>query len=614
MKHIKTIIILLISGFVLGVGSFAIYFFMNPDMFSSLDRSEILKNILANNPQFALNPFSSRNSATEASLDQAAGAKEESLAIAAPSYWSDVKDYSYSYSSTVTTPGPKADSCPALFIPSEKQTAEYYDYWGDEGYFFKSVLMNADDEIRYYSLDMDGASYQYNGGEYAVKILSLYSPIVYSDTGLLQETTDEVNLKEASEEIYIEEPIDSVEADVIEDNAVYDYFGEDVEVEEVTENGVAYYVTTWKYQTNCDMDYLMRTVSVDVDYAKDVAVGVAEEESGDLETIIIKSWVRAEDYQMVKEETYIGSVAAANLVATYEMDLITSNDSFAAVADEFSFDLDVPVREIEWTDDYVDPYSDMEAYITKASDFMVGKSMVVPFVGSELGLTYAYFNFEYDSLDDRYSYLIDRDFYSTDEEGQQQYEDALESYWIKPGSNALATFDFANEDYSKSLTAAVFEGYITEDEILENYAYASDMDSVSKSVRINGGNATVTAYYYDMDSVRTFDVEEVSVSEGSAGSSEPGYAGDDEKLEFAESDYKFVQMYAVLDMGDFKYLLTYYSNTEGIEDAAFPSLVTYNITDAGELNTVLTAIRVAYEDMGGREEPMPVDDVETVEE
>ncbi len=619
-----------------GASALSAFLWFNRDKIfpSELDEASILQNIFKNNPQTLLSSSLTKSAGgrNTFALDSAesVAAEDQALGMPAPEDLQETKSYNYNYTKTTTVPGPKASICSALYVSDKTESYENYDYFDDENYYYKSISRNSGDSIMSYYLELGDETYQYQGGLYAVKILrNMNYGILKSDVSVeidattVDETSPNVStetiLPTEEEPMLIEEDESGIKETPETDIAEVDssYFGEDTSVEEVTENGVKYYVATWSYETSCDLSYDWKAVTSSSRDA--VTVMTPENEtSEDLRKVYVRSWSRADDYQIVKQEAYIDSVVAANLVSTTTTETDSRDVVFSQVADQFVFDLGVPVREVDMRTDYVDPYSDMAGYLSYTSNFIATNGIKTLAVGdSNYAMTSGYFNSEYGKQDEWYGYIIDREYYASTAEGQDLYDQAVENYWMKPGSSSLGSIDYANEDYSKSLYIAIFEGSISDDDIWNNYVYrGSDMESVNKTVLVDGEEMTVTGYYWDYDtstSSVTEDAPDTATSGSSSGSAGSGEDSAPAEIIMDERPYISAQLYVLISKNGFKYLINYYGSDETSEAAVLPGFVTRDLTIESVRNEFLGEIEATYE--ANRGIPEPAVDVmkETVE-
>ncbi len=285
MKDLKKLLLILLVFGLLGGGACTAFILLNQrGETEEIDESEVLANIFKNNSQTVLSPVLADGSAKRQSLLNTEESADSALGMPAPSILADVKSYNYNHVSNTSTPGPKASSCEALYVPTEEDSSESYDYFDSDKYYYKWIHYGPNGEILSYNLDKSSENYQYQGGEYAVKVLSnanVYRAVAEtsksnvvsveeSSSGSAGSSEDAVLLSEDTPETTVdstEENVTTTSEDVEEpalistDDVSSSYFGDDASVEEVTENGVRYYVATWSYETDCAATYDWKVMS-----------------------------------------------------------------------------------------------------------------------------------------------------------------------------------------------------------------------------------------------------------------------------------------------------------------------------------------------------------------
>ena len=355
--------------------------------------------------------------------------------------------------------GPAFDRCAMLSAVETNGTETVTMFTDDENEVFanKTIFTDNTGKLRQYSLFLSTGdhtdTYDYYGGKYAVHIYSDLTQDFFSDDDGTSETdtqtTDADRTSEAKQTV-------STDTDVESDKSAYiaygeqtddmpsvaqtdptgektqakspsfrDVFGDDATLEDIVKiDGRKYYVIQWAEKMPCSVE--RPTLFIDNTDANDDS---AWQDRSD--TITTRGYFDTETMVLKREEMYYKDASENNLILrTYYDETAKSDDlTWDAVKSDFTFDLDVPVKDIKMdiSEDYQNPPSeDQDSIIRELTSHEY--NLLIP---EDESLTFT--DIMMPSLDlqdmdispdlpDFMQYLQDRDFYSDDEYGEKMYE------------------------------------------------------------------------------------------------------------------------------------------------------------------------------------------------
>lgn len=363
---------------ILAIGGYAGYqhFFKGPQ------DQHVLANFIANN----------RNGALASPETLQAGARAVTASDQAEKMQSFMpyQEHAYEHSKSIYTIGRAVSQCDVSAWMKDYGSDEYWKYYDIEtgSMQSKSISYDKSGTLTNYWLQATDSSIAYIGGSYAVKEIGT-SNMLYSDSSGAERIRDTATVKDpVATEIVSDEPED-VSIDDVER-----YFGPDVQVsgrEKI--NGIWHYVIEQSYDISCGDNSTAQVKQITVFYADEV------------------------DFKPTRTEVYINSVSDQNLQYRVDVESESLDVSWADVADKFTFDFDVPIREYDIS---------QEAADERTKQYLVENNTTLILPTSALLTAYS---IDVPSLDQNTYYWNDRAFYPAGSKGTKMYEDA--TVWVR---------------------------------------------------------------------------------------------------------------------------------------------------------------------------------------
>ncbi len=487
-----------------GVLVFGIYQSSKPIQ-KEFDKAEFLAKVLEKNSQGVLASFSSPETLTSSQLSSsqksAEGSGYDGMGIGMPFF---DQNYNYSFDSYTTEYGKAKSKCEDSWMNSYDssyifKSDSYYYSDPDDYSTYKSKSLSYDKDgnlIGLYYGDSD-SSITYNGGKFAVKYEYDYSNEEFLTP--IEEYTSESNVEEV---VGIEEPIAYEDTTVYDDGTVYDetytpsiedYFGEDIEVEEVVYEGKSVYAITSKYSYNCsDLVYSARIMDAE------------ERSEGEMETIVTRSIVDKDTYEIYRIESYLDSISPQNLMNATTIKFERKNVDFAEVESLFEFDIDVPIKVVDSlasSNEYNDLYNTQLKNVVSELNL----NLIVP-SSSDLKLSYVYLpNIVVETTESKF--YKDRDFYPEGEIGDIMYKNATEVYpYDMDFAQSLISLSYNSEDDLGNYTYAnidVYENSYSFADLVLSEGYREE----SGEIEIDGVKTPVSFFYLSYPEMVTFEAD-----------------------------------------------------------------------------------------------------------
>jgi hypothetical protein len=513
-----------------GVLVYSLYFKTKPQVDTpKLDKLAILAKIAENNSPTTLN---SKASPATANLNtqQLSGTSEadsrtslsaESQMMPMPYF----QEFSYSFDSYVTEYGDAKSKCDeGAFDYSMYYKSDSY-YYNDpndySNYHSKSITYDKDGNIMNMYLSTHDESINYNGGKYAVKyIYDYYNDDYYNNDPTALEIEAAALQKEMpneAEEFEYVEP-ENISNDVIiedeympeyeepSDMRFSDFFGDDVEVEEIEDEGKTAYLVTSNYTDDCSM-YAMTYSS----YAKSE---VDASDKGDYDTVITQHYVKKDTYEIYKTISYLNEVTPSQMMYKSTTYTERKNVDFSEVAKNFEFGIDVPFKTFKSSQtgaDYTQKYN-------QAVMDMVNSLDMTLLVSASQDLVFSSFYSPKIVVETEESLIYkDRDFYLDGPVGDKLFEQANMDYSdLYPSSLYSLSYntqepdmyqgdmkgdvDVYNSEYGY-LSLEVYDAKTQIKDIIWSETYREE----KTEILVDGKNLTVYKYYLQYPDVVYFD-------------------------------------------------------------------------------------------------------------
>ena len=360
------------------------------------------------------------------------GVSADSMMIRYPT---ENRDYNYKKVTNVYTIGASANKCTQMLpFQGEITKDEFTQFFTSKSEYIPSYSKSITfigDNVYYYNLKNNSDEWQYQGGSYAVHLTNVQSILP-----LLERTPVDTTIQSTEGK-----SVDSVSPDtttsttVTPTNAVTNYFGPDAKVIGTeTINGVEVYKVMWSYQVACS----------------DIKSNPNGTVSNDGDTKVVSVvYAKKKTYEIIGESLYLNSVSTNNLLYTRMATEITKTvASFDAVKSEFTFEYNVPVKNVD-----ASAYQYDKEY----------RKAVLAYVGKHLDtVTYVTSKNLLQSLSSTYvtivpedqKHLIDRDFYSQNDYGTKQYENSKGMF--TPYTEAGKTYPTMQLSYTNAAASEWF--------------------------------------------------------------------------------------------------------------------------------------------------------------
>jgi len=447
--------------------------------------------LTAEQKQAILEAIIKNNSASLFNRNQSATPTSSGLAADAASSFAPLilrpnpTDYTYRHSTVILESGPAATTC-KIFTSSTTQpySTESFDFYGDNNsYNSKQISKDKNGNLIDYYLNNSTAttseSISYKGGSYAAKTSYDYSRVqnfngatsleVAPDAATKPDEPTPTGAPEDNSSSVSSEPSDTTTVDT--NDVITQYFGPDADiVDTVTKNGKTYYILQYSYQTNCnqDMKYLPLLDSVTSNYST----------QSTSDKIIVQNLVDSTTFEVISNSNYLTSVSTANLLNSYTTTIETNNSTFDQVSDKFTFEYDVPVKTIVYSN--YDPSKEAQNVI----DYLSKNSMTLLLLdlsGAKLQSAYSIPASQDANIDTNYFY--DRNFYPSGSLGDQMFNEA------KGTTNG---YIYSNLTLSYLFTQSTNDYYIGVD------VYPSSADE-TKLLPVASDNVTIQDFNLDVD-------------------------------------------------------------------------------------------------------------------
>lgn len=454
------------------------------------DEKDILARIAENNQGVTTN---AKDSFMRSSSD---GATLESMSSSLSMIW---REPGFHSSKTTYTPGKAESKCQiygygsSYGVSGQSFTVESRSFSSDSQFSSLDVVRTSDGEIVSFYLSNDEGYYEYNGGDYAVFQSRSNDDVVWmmeERDGALDTGSDQIEVLEGSDEVSIM-PIDLPKPDLddvpaeqpaVDERPVGDmptdpgdlisqFFGEGAKViRKGRFDGRSAYLIEYSSQTNCDTEL-----------RGDVAVSSRSDSklmTGNLTTMITRTWVDDEDFTYLESSWYVGSVKDSNLVASekYEVEKDV-NASWDQVKDQFKFLSGIEVRELQTSDtDFVE----LTNQWVKDNDLKI----IAPTDFNELLTSGLSVNEVYDShYREVNAYRYDRKFYLLGKIGDALF--TMNQPWDGGDHvSSMASIYLMDRSSDRYLDVTYFKGYSIE-RILKDY-YGSSEKGETNEIIVDG--------------------------------------------------------------------------------------------------------------------------------
>lgn len=484
-------------------------------------KTEVLSKILQNNSGSVLK--SAKNPSDLFSVSQAIAAeltnsetKEETAkditSSVAPMYIND--NYNFFHYTNTYKLGPAASQCPA-YGDSENfySKIDTYDYqkYQENSYYpqYKYLAYNKDNKLVDYSLSFDNYRYEYKGGSYALRFEENYDYINVKTDAINMETIESnTNTPLLQDEAGIATGgsgnnvvVGSPESIPEPKDVIPYYFGENSEVKEITQDGKKYYLVTYSYDTPCD--YSQKTTMKDPTISSNFRGKSLNENS--TKKLVFKDLYEADTYSLIKQEVYLTSINDNNLISSSEYVVEKYQKTPEEVADNFTFDMNVEVKNVPSTNYDENSYYPYEqdatkqtAYLVYLKNFLQDKDINVLVPSDE---KYELFETSAGSYYDvTKPYYTDRNFYANNASGQKQYEDYIylsDSY----GYNTEFSTTYTLKDTDEKSSDVGYYSIMTYDKNIDmsnfdEYFFGTGQYTTKENVNLKINNETITGTKY----------------------------------------------------------------------------------------------------------------------
>ncbi len=436
---------------------------------SPADQQQLLDRIAAANQTSNL-----RDLAAPTAAENAAAAGGDTSKLATPESLLLYREGFYK-SKTTTKYGPKATFCGSNYraYPIDEFTSEWSNLASPDGYYAKSITSDTQGNIIDYSLTTPEYTYQYKGGQYAVKLtggwgqawpLAARSAELDSTAGTGGGAAESTGTTEA----------DSATSTISRDaGTADDIVGIDADqsqkiVGEETLNGVRYYIVESTYDYYCN--------------------------GNDNQKVVSRAWAEKDSYVYAIQEDYLNSVNADNLISRFTYDEEQKQTDQINIAVEFALDYtNLTVKEID-TLEYV-PGS--EKYNQALVNYITANSLVVlqPQGGQFRAELIVSDKLNLPSSD---SYMLDRQFYRADAVGEAEYKQTSEVYSYKVDESEWPDLTYAfstaneNTDIYTYINVSAYRQPLSE--VVNRHVYDGAAKPEDVQVKVNGENVAAKLY------------------------------------------------------------------------------------------------------------------------
>lgn len=493
----------------------------------SLSEAEIFARILASNPSnmvsssanltaggaLPLSAQATRNYATDATVSAEAGESKLALPLIYPG---PRTGDNYTFSQTTNRPGPAISECAVYSgILTAARKFENYSYYDQSGkYSYKSLSYDANGNVLSFSLSnnagKDLVRYEYAGGNYAVKITKEnYTYLAADSQGA---TTDVAAPQPAQAPSSAGGGVDASperselpavapapdEASIRNNGDVINRFGSEAKLlGKETINGTEAYVVQWSYETSCDPAISPMPLAVDGN-SSSRRENLIKPNNNNLKKIVLKAWADAKTFELIHQETYLGSATKDRLIYENDQRFETKKVDFSQVAKNFEFNLQVSVREI---DAQVARKAAQEKYAREFAKFLTDNKLVALQPINTLKLQHLYSSKV--NMPNIYSYFNDRDYYPMGTKGDEQMRALRASLSYLPPSDIEGTpllttsyYQSTRENYQQ-LNIDVLSLQRDKSKLNSRYAFPSGAGQSTKvAIQIDGKSVAATKYSY----------------------------------------------------------------------------------------------------------------------
>ncbi len=521
-------------------------------------------------------------------------------------------DYNYSHVTNTYTVGPKKSECNFYYDQSSK--SEYYQYFETDPlkneYYTKSMEFDESGNLISYFLNTPQEYIEYHGGDYAISTKAYDQPTPMplketSSTNVVE--TNEVTTEESESITPIEIEIDPLTEDTtevngvvnpsepdqssssgsnvgsadggsgdgatypVEDqvyNAIDSLFSPTAKVEEIKEDDkVKYYIVTDSYQNWCGGE-----LSEYESLSKSATV--TNSDQGNEVTMVTKTWYDANSFEIFQSESYLDSETPENLMFRTETKMDKGNVEFTKVADRFTFDYDVEVKDVP-QDEYIDyPYDNevasQNAYLQKVKTFLNEQNVTLTLpISDEYKFSELYPN----KISNTTKFYTDRKFYAPTDDGQNMYDQAVVSYndfYSKYQVLSIQITSGLTTDYNFNNTVVKVDA--SEEDLMNNLMYGAKFDQ-NMNITVNG-QAVVAKKYL-------------------ASETAPDYSKDYMVAETQPEMVSYKSEWLVFDYGNFKHI--YFLGTTGDSNREIPTAFTvYSANNESDWVKLETEIRNSF--------------------
>jgi len=442
----------------LGGGSYYAYkTYIQPERIAEQQR--ILNLIAQNSPQSSYE--------TEKTVDTAEGASVTNSKMASLMIpYSVERDYNYIKIVNEYEIGKGIDkgrdSVPYYGSVTKDESIQYFanktDYMSTDSLY----AVYYGDDIYDYSLIRSNESWTYRGGSYAVHTINneqIQTAVSYLSKDSVLESEGS-NVEVEGEDLYKLR------------------FGEDAKVlDTITKDGKKYYKIQWSYESG-GQEYVSGTTVTD--------------DSSDSRKIYTVALVDTESYEIISQDVYIDSISEGNKLYSLTTTTVERNVNQEDIDSEFSFNFDVPVKTYDLSE-----YDQSKEYKEDLISYLKDNKLDVLYLNNT--------DYELNSINSPYvisvseyeSYLIDRDFYSSKQYGEDlynDYKDMFKPYLDTTIINSRVQLYYSNSDsdiYS-SVSVDEYDKIYTDTELIRSLMGEVDSDSMG-SISVKIGNEVVSA-------------------------------------------------------------------------------------------------------------------------
>ncbi len=422
-------LVLVVSSFVFGPDVYA--FLRVQYIKTTTDTTSIYQQAVQKRPQ-------SGERTTMATTDMTL----ESAPLIYPGRIQDDSNY-FSYTTHITH-GPQAATCQSYTYwdnnAIQSYTSATISFHTDEAYYSKSVTTDDNGNPIDYYLWTPEHAIEYKGGEYAIRNNYTFVPMVaetvpaptIDDTALLREDTTDYDL--------------SIQIDPQPEPEL-------VAIEKI--DGLEYYIYQTTYDLYCDEQ--------------------------NTQTGIQRSWINHTNQDVYKDQTYLNSVSANNLLIESVYINETKKTTLEEVAEQFAFEYNVPIRQAPEQDTSVQ----LESYLNQN----VVETLLPTSTDWQLSSAYSE---AANNLAYRTSYIFDRAYYAPGAIGEAMYQQLQHTLSDVPAAALELQFVDASGTFA---TVTTFDNSTDVHTILAHHAL-QDITPQSGHITINGQSQTVSVYEF----------------------------------------------------------------------------------------------------------------------